>query len=249
MTKAIDHARAEVSDGVRQVRNHDATAHASTLNRLRAAVLGANDGIISTAGLVMGVAGATSDSFALAAAGIAGLVAGALSMAVGEYVSVSAQRDSERALLAKKARAIRVRPQAELEELALLLRDLGMTEATAREAAGELTEHDALAAHAEIELGLNPGGLTSPTQAAASSLVSFALGALIPLLAIVLTSQDARVAVTVVAVVAALFLTGVLSARAGHAPAPRAIVRNIGGGLLAMGVTFVIGTLVGAQIG
>ncbi|MBK8464052.1 MAG: VIT family protein [Nigerium sp.] len=249
MTEILDSTHTEVSGGVRPVRNHDAVAHAGMLNRLRAAVLGANDGIISIAGLVMGVAGATTDSFALAASGIAGLVAGALSMAAGEYVSVSAQRDSERALLAKKAEQVRTRPQDELNELARMLRDKGMSEATAREAARELTQHDALAAHAEIELRLDPGELTSPTQAAVSSLFSFALGALIPLLAMVLTPPGARVAVTVVAVVAALFLTGLLSARAGRAPAPRAIVRNIGGGLLAMGITFAIGTVVGAQIG
>lgn len=249
MTETLDQAPAKVGEGVRPPRSHDAVAHASMLNKLRAAVLGANDGVISTAGLVMGVAGATTDSFALAAAGIAGLVAGALSMAVGEYVSVSAQRDSERALLARKADQVRTSPQAEFDELARLLRDKGMTEKTAREAARELTEHDALAAHAEIELRLDPGELTSPTQAAVSSLFSFALGALIPLLAMVLTPPAARVAVTVVAVVAALFWTGFLSARAGDAPAPRAIARNIAGGLLAMGVTFGIGTLVGAQIG
>ena len=229
--------------------DQDTGTHASMLNKLRAAVLGANDGIISTAGLVMGVAGATTDTAALATAGIAGLVAGALSMAVGEYVSVSAQRDSERALLVKEEHELRTMPEEELEELTRLLQEKGMSDAVAREAARELTAHDALAAHADIELRLDPDDLTSPTHAAVSSLIAFALGALIPLLAMVLSPPSTRVVVTVVAVLLALFLTGFLSARAGDAPVARAIVRNVIGGVLAMGITFAIGTLVGTQIG
>lgn len=228
---------------------HDAAGHARLLNRLRAAVLGANDGIISTAGLVMGVAGATTNTAALATAGIAGLVAGALSMAVGEYVSVSAQRDSERALLAKEQAELAAMPEEELEELARLLQGKGLSERVAQAAAQELTAHDALAAHADIELGLDPGELTSPTQAAVSSLVAFAFGALIPLLAMVVTPPGSRVPVTVVSVLVALVLTGLLSAKVGDAPPGRAILRNVAGGVLAMGVTFAIGTLVGTQIG
>ena len=229
--------------------DQDTGTHASMLNKLRAAVLGANDGVISTAGLVMGVAGATTNTAALATAGIAGLVAGALSMAVGEYVSVSAQRDSERALLVKEEHELRTMPEEELEELTRLLQEKGMSDAVAREAARELTAHDALAAHADIELRLDPDDLTSPTHAAVSSLIAFALGALIPLLAMLLSPPSTRVVVTVVAVLLALFLTGFLSARAGDAPVARAIVRNVIGGVLAMGITFVIGTLVGTQIG
>lgn len=229
--------------------DQDTGTHASMLNKLRAAVLGANDGVISTAGLVMGVAGATTNTAALATAGIAGLVAGALSMAVGEYVSVSAQRDSERALLIKEEHELRTMPEEELEELTRLLQEKGMSDAVAREAARELTAHDALAAHADIELRLDPDDLTSPTHAAVSSLIAFALGALIPLLAMVLSPPSTRVVVTVVAVLLALFLTGFLSARAGDAPVARAIVRNVIGGVLAMGITFAIGTLVGTQIG
>ncbi len=229
--------------------DQDTGTHASMLNKLRAAVLGANDGIISTAGLVMGVAGATTNTAALATAGIAGLVAGALSMAVGEYVSVSAQRDSERALLVKEEHELRTMPEEELEELTRLLQEKGMSDAVAREAARELTAHDALAAHADIELRLDPDDLTSPTHAAVSSLIAFALGALIPLLAMLLSPPSTRVVVTVVAVLLALFLTGFLSARAGDAPVARAIVRNVIGGVLAMGITFAIGTLVGTQIG
>lgn len=229
--------------------DRDTGTHASMLNKLRAAVLGANDGIISTAGLVMGVAGATTNTAALATAGIAGLVAGAISMAVGEYVSVSAQRDSERSLLAQEQHELDTMPEEELEELAGLLRAKGMSDRVAHEAARELTAHDALAAHADIELRLDPDDLTSPTAAAVASLVAFAVGALIPLLAMVLSPPESRVAVTVGAVLAALFLTGFLSARAGGAPVGRAIVRNVVGGILAMGITFAIGTLVGAQIG
>ena len=229
--------------------DRDAGTHASMLNKLRAAVLGANDGIISTAGLVMGVAGATTNTAALATAGIAGLVAGALSMAVGEYVSVSAQRDSERALLAKEQFELDTMPEEELDELAQLLEAKGLSERVARDAAVELTARDALAAHADIELRLDPDDLTSPTQAAVSSLIAFAVGALVPLLAMVLSPAESRVLVTVVSVLAALLLTGFLSARAGDAPVARAIVRNVVGGVLAMGVTFGIGTLVGTQIG
>lgn len=250
MTELDAHADAAEDDQVtHQLPEQDGSTHASMLNKLRAAVLGANDGIISTAGLVMGVAGATTNTTALATAGIAGLVAGAISMAVGEYVSVSAQRDSERALLDKERHELATMPEAELEELAGLLQAKGMSERVAREAAQELTAHDALSAHADIELRLDRHDLTSPSAAAFSSLVSFAVGALIPLLAMVLVGPETRVLVTVVAVVVALFLTGFLSARAGGAAAPRAIMRNILGGALAMGVTFAIGTGVGAALG
>lgn len=223
-------------------------SHASMLNKLRAAVLGANDGIISTAGLVMGVAGATTDTFALATAGIAGLVAGSLSMAAGEYVSVSAQRDSERALLRKERHELATMPELELAELTHLLQEKGLSERVAREAAQELTEHDALGAHADIELGLDPDDLTSPTAAAVSSLLAFAVGALVPLLVMVLVPASVRVMATVGAVLVALVLTGYLSARVGSAPAGRAIVRNLAGGSLAMGITYGVGMLVGTAL-
>lgn len=229
--------------------DNDNGTHASMLNKLRAAVLGANDGVISTAGLVMGVAGATTDTAALATAGIAGLVAGALSMAVGEYVSVSAQRDSERALIARERHELATMPAEELDELTRLLMAKGMSHRVATVAAEELTAHDALGAHADLELRIDPDDLTSPTNAAVSSLAAFAVGALVPLLAMVLTPPGTRVLVTALAVVVALFVTGLLSARVGDAPPVRAIVRNIAGGLIAMGVTFAIGSLVGTQIG
>lgn len=224
-------------------------SHAALLNKLRAAVLGANDGIISTAGLVMGVAGATTDNIALAIAGIAGLVAGALSMAAGEYISVSAQRDSERARLEQERYDLATMPEAELAELAGLLQDKGLSTGVALKAAEQMTAHDALGAHADIELGIDQHDLVSPWAAAISSLFAFAAGALIPLLVIVLSPVGVRVGGTAAAVLVALFLTGLTSAKVGGAPPTRAIVRNIVGGLLAMAITFGIGALVGAQLG
>ena len=218
------------------------------LNWLRAGVLGANDGIVSTAGLVVGVAGATTDRTALLVAGVAGLVAGALSMAGGEYVSVSTQRDTEDALLRKEARELVETPEAELAELAGFYRAKGLAEATAQQVAEELTAHDALRAHAEIELGIDGESLVNPWHAAWASLISFTLGALLPLLAIVLPSTGARLPVTVVAVVVALTATGAVSARLGQAPALPAVLRNVGVGLLAMLLTFVVGTLVGGAL-
>ncbi len=219
------------------------------LNWLRAAVLGANDGVVSTAGLVMGVAGATSDRTAILVAGVAGMVAGALSMAAGEYVSVSTQRDTEKALLAKERRELREEPEEELAELAGLYRDKGLTEETARQVALELTAHDALAAHADAELHLDPDDLTNPWEAALASMLAFVVGALVPVLAITVAPADHRVWVTVLAVVVALSLTGWASARFAGAPVRRAVRRNVAGGLLAMGITYLIGDLVGRGVG
>lgn len=218
------------------------------LSWLRAGVLGANDGIVSTAGLVVGVAGATTDRTALLVAGAAGLVAGALSMAGGEYVSVSTQRDTEAALLRKEARELEETPDEELAELAGFYRAKGLSQDTALQAAQELTAHDALRAHAEIELGIDGESLVDPWQAALASLVSFTLGALLPLLAIVLPPAGARLPVTVLAVVVALTVTGTVSARLGGSAVRPAVLRNVGVGLLAMLLTFVVGTLVGGAL-
>lgn len=216
------------------------------LNWLRAAVLGANDGIVSTAGLVVGVAGATSDRSALLTAGLAGLLAGSLSMAAGEYVSVSTQRDSEKAALAVEKRELKEQPEAELEELTELLEERGLTREVALEAAVQLTERDALRAHARVELGIDPDRLTNPWHAAWASFLAFTVGALLPLLAIVLPGAGWRVPVTVVSVLGALVLTGWSSARLGAADVGRAVLRNVGGGALAMGVTYGVGALLGA---
>jgi VIT1/CCC1 family predicted Fe2+/Mn2+ transporter len=203
---------------------------------------------VSVAGLVMGVAGATTDRHTILVAGLAGLVAGALSMAAGEYVSVSTQRDTERALLAKERAELRDEPEEELAELAGLYVDKGLSEETARQVALELTEHDALAAHAEVELGIDPDSLTNPWQAAIASMIAFTVGAALPLLTITLIPEGARVVATVAAVVVALALTGFLSARFAEADVRRAIVRNVTGGLLAMLVTYVIGDLFGGNL-
>jgi len=215
------------------------------LNWLRAGVLGANDGIVSTAGLVVGVAGASSSRTALFIAGIAGLVAGSLSMAGGEYVSVSTQRDSEEALLARERRELAEMPEEELAELTDLYRDRGLSERLARQVAEELTERDALAAHAEVELGIDPNELVSPVAAALSSFVAFALGAALPLVAIVVPPASTRVPITMVAVTVALVATGIVSARLGAAPIRPAVVRNVVVGVAAMALTWVVGEAIG----
>ncbi|MFD3535098.1 VIT family protein [Streptomyces sp. NPDC058664] len=218
----------------------------SRLNWLRAAVLGANDGVVSTAGLVVGVAGATGSRTALLTAGLAGLLAGSMSMAAGEYVSVSTQRDSEKAALAQEKRELRERPEAELDELTGLLSARGLSAEVAREAAEQLTERDALRAHARVELGIDPDELTDPWHAAGASFLAFTVGALLPLLAMVLPPASARLWVTVLSVLAALALTGWWSARLGDAPARPAVLRNMAGGALAMAVTYGAGSLLGA---
>ncbi|GAA3935143.1 VIT family protein [Microbacterium soli] len=215
------------------------------LNWLRAGVLGANDGIVSVASLVVGVAGATSGTTALVIAGLAGLVGGAISMALGEYVSVSSQRDSERALIHKEREELRTMPDEELEELTLLYRERGLSESTARQVATELTAHDALAAHLEVELGIDQDDLVNPWHAAVSSAISFTIGALLPLLAILLPPAGWRVPVTFTAVLLALALTGWISARVGGASPVRASARLVLGGALALLATWLIGTLLG----
>ncbi|MFI7116817.1 VIT family protein [Amycolatopsis sp. NPDC049868] len=219
------------------------------LNWLRAGVLGANDGIVSVAGIVVGVAGATTDSTTIATAGIAGLVAGALSMAGGEYVSVSTQRDTERAQLRLEKRELKEMPEAEERELAEIYEEKGLSPELAAEVARELTEKDALQAHAEAELGIDPDNLTSPWQAAWASLVAFTVGALLPLLSIVWTSTSARVWACAAAVVVGLALTGFISAKLGDAHVGRAIARNVGVGALTMLVTYYVGVLFGTTVG
>ncbi|MGV9666220.1 VIT1/CCC1 transporter family protein [Nocardia niigatensis] len=237
----------EGSVAVAQATEPHVAGLATRLNWLRAGVLGANDGIVSVAGIVVGVAAATSNSTAIMTAGVAGLAAGAVSMALGEYVSVSTQRDSERALLEIERRELAEQPEAELAELAAIYRAKGLSPATAQAVAEELTARDAFTAHAEAELGIDPDGLTNPLHAALSSALSFTLGALLPLLAI-LTPHAIRVPLTMAAVLAALALTGATGARLGQAPVARATVRVLAGGALAMITTYVIGHLVGVAI-
>ncbi|GGQ84747.1 VIT1/CCC1 transporter family protein [Kitasatospora griseola] len=219
------------------------------LNWLRAAVLGANDGVVSTAGLVVGVAGANATSTELLTAGLAGLLAGSLSMAAGEYVSVSTQRDAEQAALAMERRELHLTPEAELAELTGLYEAKGLDPELAHQVAVQLTAHDALAAHAETELGIDPEALTDPWHAAWASFAAFTVGALLPLLAIVLPPPTHRVWITVVAVLAALVVTGWASARLGGADPRRAVLRNVLGGGIAMGVTYAVGAILGASTG
>lgn len=219
------------------------------LNWLRAGVLGANDGIVSVAGVIVGVAAAAPGNvIAIATAGIAALVAGAFSMAGGEYVSVSTQRDTEKALIAKEMKELEEQPAAELAELTGLYRRRGLSAGLARQVAEELTAHDALAAHAEVELGIDPQEFTSPWAAALSSFVAFTLGALIPLV-LALVSGDSIVVVTAAAVVLGLFLTGWISARLGKAPLLPAILRNVMMGSATMAATYLIGLLFGVAVG
>jgi|SRR4051794_8406174 VIT1/CCC1 family predicted Fe2+/Mn2+ transporter len=218
------------------------------LNWLRAGVLGANDGIVSTAGIVMGVAAATTDRGTIVVAGVAGLAAGALSMGAGEYVSVSTQKDSELALLETERRELREDPDDELAELAGLYVEKGLSEELALQVATELTQQDALAAHAETELGIDPDDISSPWNAAFASMVAFTVGALLPLLTITLFGPTLRIWVTVVSVALALALTGWGSARFGYGPSGRAVARNVLGGLFAMAVTYAIGSALGTQI-
>ncbi|NKY58531.1 VIT1/CCC1 transporter family protein [Nocardia flavorosea] len=219
------------------------TGFAAKLNWLRAGVLGANDGIVSTAGLVVGVAAAASSTSTILTAGIAGISAGAISMAVGEYVSVSTQRDAEAALLAQERRELKEDPADELAELTAIYHSKGLSAETARQVAEELTAYDAFAAHAEAELGLNPDELTNPWHAAFSSAVAFTVGALLPLLAILLPPTAARIPVTMVAVLLALAVTGSVSAWLGGSNRVRAVARVVLGGALAMAVTYGIGQL------
>jgi len=222
---------------------------AGRLNWLRAGVLGANDGIVSVAGIVVAVAGATSSRGPIFTAGLAGLVAGAVSMALGEYVSVSSQRDAEAAQLAQEKRELEEMPEEEFAELVAIYEGKGLTPQTARLVAAELTAHDALAAHLDAELNLDPDNLVNPIEAALASAVSFTVGALLPLLAILLPPQHWRVPVCVVAVLGALAIAGAISARLGAANARRAVLRVVIGGALGLGITYAIGSLFGTAIG
>jgi vacuolar iron transporter family protein len=215
------------------------------LNWLRAAVLGANDGIVSIAGLVVGVAGATGSRGLIITAGVAGIVAGALSMAVGEYVSVSSQRDSERALLEKERQALADHPEHELQELAYIYYKKGLKKETALTVAKELSAKDAFAAHVDAELGIDPDNLTNPGHAALASALAFLAGAIIPLVAIILPSESYRIPVAFGSVVLALIITGVLSAAAGGASKLTATLRIVAGGVLAMAITYAVGKLIG----
>ena len=243
-----DTSEVETIAGAHELEPHSGSV-AGRLNWLRAGVLGANDGIISTAGLVIGVAAATTDRMEIATAGVAGLVAGAVSMALGEYVSVSSQRDTERTLIAKERHELATEPEAEFAELVGLLQQRGLSEDTATAAARQLTERDALKAHLSFELGIDHEELANPWIAAGASALAFSGGAIAPLVAILALSESLRIAVTFLAVLVALVATGWVSAGLGGSAKRPAIFRLVAGGALAMAVTFGVGYLFGAATG
>jgi len=218
---------------------------AQRLNGLRAGVLGANDGIVSTAAVVVGVAGATSEVAPVLVAGMAALVGGAVSMALGEYVSVSSQRDSEHALIEKERRELAEAPDAEFAELVGLYEARGLSTETATRVATELTASDALKAHLSVELNIDADDVVSPWTAAFASAVAFTVGALLPLLTILLLPVEVRVAATFAAVLLALAVTGYIAAWIGGARRGRAVVRMVVGGALALGATYLVGSLFG----
>ena len=211
-------------------------------------VLGANDGIISTACLILGVAAADATRSTIITAGVAGLVAGAASMAIGEYVSVSSQRDAEQADIAKETWELEHTPEHELDELTAIYKGKGLTQELARAVAVQLTKEDALKVHMAEELGITHLTLARPVQASVSSAGSFSVGAAIPLVAVALASSSQRIATTIVVAVFALIALGVSSAIAGGAHPLRPTFRVVLGGSVAMAFTMAIGRLVGSVV-
>lgn len=220
---------------------------AQRLNWLRAGVLGANDGIVSVAAIVVGVAGVTTQSGPILVAGTAGMVGGAISMALGEYVSVSSQKDSQEALIEKERRELFEQPEEELAELAAIYQSKGLSVDTALSVARELTAHNALGAHLSAELNIDETDIVSPWHAAFASAVAFLIGAILPMIAILLPPENTRVPLTFVAVLVALASTGALGAWIGGGSKLRAAARVVLGGALALAATFSIGTALGAS--
>ena len=228
--------------GRRRERAQHAEVHTSgRAGWLRAGVLGANDGLLSTSSLLIGVASASAGRSVMLVSGVASIVAGAGSMAIGEFSSVSSQRDAERADLAVEAEELRTGPRAELAELTGIYVQRGLDPDLAREVATQLTEADALRAHARDELGIDPEALARPLQAAVVSAVSFTLGALIPLLVVAVTAQSVWVPVLVLAALIGLGALGAVGAWLGGAPLGRASARVLLGGAAAMALAWVVG--------
>ncbi len=215
---------------------------------LRAAVMGANDGILSTASLIAGVAAGGGDRVAILLAGAAGLAAGAMSMAAGEYVSVSSQSDTEQADIAREKHELKVNPEAELEELVAIYRYRGLSEDLARKVATELTDNDALGAHLRDEIGITDLSPPRPLEAAIVSALTFAVGAAAPLIVATLAPLAGMVWWVGLATVLALAILGWLGAHAGGAPKVRAAGRVVIWGILAMAATSAIGALVGTTL-
>ena len=227
---------------------HEEGHFSHRIGLLRAMVLGANDGIISTACLILGVAEADATRSTIITAGVAGLVAGAASMAIGEYVSVSSQRDAEQADIAKETWELEHTPEHELDELTAIYKGKGLTQELARAVAVQLTKEDALKVHMAEELGITHLTLARPVQASVSSAGSFSVGAAIPLIAVALASSSQRIATTIVVAVFALVALGISSAKAGGAHPLRPTFRVVFGGLVAMAFTMAIGRLVGTVV-
>ena len=227
---------------------HDEFHLGNRIDLLRATVLGANDGIISTACLILGVTAADASRGTIITAGVAGLVAGAASMAIGEYVSVSAQRDAEQADIAKEKWELEHTPEHELDELTAIYKGKGLTQELARAVAVQLTKEDALKVHMAEELGITHLTLARPVQASVSSAGSFSVGAAIPLIAVALASSSQRIATTIVVAVFALVALGISSAKAGGAHPLRPTFRVVFSGLLAMAFTMAVGRLVGSAV-
>lgn len=226
---------------------HVATSN-NQLNKLRAAVLGANDGVVSTAGLVLGVAGAASSQTAIIIAGVAGLVSGAISMAAGEFVSVSSQRDSEKAFLERNRKRMKSGKETIEQELVEIYVEKGFKPKTAAAAVSDLQQQSRVELELEKELGIDPEDISSPWAAAIASAISFVAGSAIPLLAISFAPESLRMTITVIAVLLSLVLTGTLSARAGQANKTQAALRVVIWGVGAMAITYAIGHLVGIGI-
>ena len=227
---------------------HRETHRTSRIGWLRAAVLGANDGIVSTASLMVGVAAANAGHSALMLAGVAGLVAGAMSMAAGEYVSVSSQSDTEKADLARERAELLAQPEHEHQELAAIYVKRGLTPELSKEVARQLMVHDDLGAHARDELGINKMTSAKPVQAALASALTFSVGAALPLLAALGAPASLVVPLVVATSLIVLTALGALSARAGGAPAFRATLRVVFWGALAMALTAGVGKLFGAVV-
>ncbi len=227
---------------------HEEGHFSHRIGLLRAMVLGANDGIISTACLILGVAAADATRSTIITAGVAGLVAGAASMAIGEYVSVSSQRDAEQADIAKETWELEHTPEHELDELTAIYKGKGLTQELARAVAVQLTNVDALKVHMAEELGITHLTLARPLQASVSSAGSFSVGAAIPLIAVSLASSSQRIATTIVVAVFGLVALGISSAKAGGAHPLRPTFRVVFGGLVAMAFTMAVGRLVGSAV-
>jgi VIT1/CCC1 family predicted Fe2+/Mn2+ transporter len=227
---------------------HDEGHLSHRIGLLRAMVLGANDGIISTACLILGVAAADATRSTIITAGVAGLVAGAASMAIGEYVSVSSQRDAEQADIAKETWELEHTPEHELDELTAIYKGKGLTQELARAVAVQITKEDALKVHMAEELGITHLTLARPVQASVSSAGSFSVGAAIPLIAVALASSSQRIATTIVVALFALVALGISSAVAGGAHPVRPTFRVVFGGSVAMAFTMAIGRLVGSVV-